>query len=475
MPGKKKLAKAPPLPHSPANTCLEYYVTIRSIVKQREYMIALCCSQTLFANGTVAMIYHGQTQQYYKKVLREQHSGAIAIAALPAPRAPLALELDVEMEEGEDPPQHALADGGDGGGGPDAGEGDNHSSDGSEGERSAHTSDMDRSDDDEEESEESHGAEPAPEAVVGAGDDVADDVGLASVESVELDRAGLGDGADVDAGSAAPAPPPPPLPPPLSPPPIIEPPGPGGPGGDADAAPARPRIRGAAHPESFRWGPEDRGFSFIYSPPEKKPPSGQWQCTCHYHKHTKKTLCTRTMSVLVAGGFQQARDILMLWALQAPLYDRKRHHCALPRQTWDIPPAAIMDARAQVLPLPPLPEDLKTDEELDEFEFGAGDDDDGPSGGDGPGGGLGSGGDEDDRDDRMPSPPPAKRARGCGRGRRGRSDGGARGSGGDAEDVGVAIAAAVARGGGRGRAGAGVGGRGCHFNHIHTLKRKQPI
>ena len=152
--------------------------------------------------------------------------------------------------------------------------------------------------------------------------------------------------------------------------------------------------------EAFDWGPhhpgERPGFHFHYSPPDKRPPHGQWQVLCYYHKLNDNTACTRSVSCLTAGGKAQALKILKVWCTRAPIHNRKRHHWKDVVQPWHVPDPEIIEARARSMRLPPLRAELKTDDQLDEEEAedelaSNGDD----AGGDGGGPGSGGGGSDD--------------------------------------------------------------------------------
>ena len=477
QPSPAKLKAKPLVPHTAAGTDLKYYVGLKVHKEQRHYLMTLCSSRSMFESGAVLAVHHAQTSKYYKKVLNGQHNGVLAIALPAAPVAAVdlgGLICDVE-EEPEDSGALAAAVAVP----PDESESE-HNDDDDMRDSSEHTSDIFQ---DDESGDADDAATPQAAAIdieSPHDDDAATPVGLGIESPHPFSEGDSGVGGliaepdqsvqlELDRCDADPS-----LPPPVErPPPLAR--------DEVDEAPrAQPRVdgpartRGSTHPDSFHWGPADSGFHLLYSPPEVKPPHGQWQATCHYHADSGKagktfTPCTRTMSVLVAGSKEIARDALMYWCMQAPLHDRKRYHCALPRQTYDLPDRAIMLARARALRPPPPRGKLKTDEELDEQdtdELDDPDDDAGPDAGDAPA---------------PPAPPPAKRARrGSGRGSGARgsadsgargsggarcsADSGARGSGGASGAAGSTIAAAAAaepqRGRGRRGRGGGGGGRG---------------
>lgn len=118
------------------------------------------------------------------------------------------------------------------------------------------------------------------------------------------------------------------------------------------------RRRGA-NEDSFDWAP----FRFIFSGPETKPPHGQWQATCPYHRLNDKTLCTKSMSIGMSGK-ESSKRILQWWCLQAPLYNRRRlHGGARMVASSAVPAPEIMEARRAALPVPPpvAPTDLALD------------------------------------------------------------------------------------------------------------------
>ena len=130
------------------------------------------------------------------------------------------------------------------------------------------------------------------------------------------------------------------------------------------------RLPRQEHPLSFNWGV----FRFTYTPPDKRPPHGQFQATCPYHKLSAKTNCTRATQI---GPCEESKDLavraLQTWCLLGPCHDRKRRHAAAFIAKADILPREALDAKMQLLPQPPL--HLRTDEELDaleESEGGAG-------------------------------------------------------------------------------------------------------
>ena len=123
---------------------------------------------------------------------------------------------------------------------------------------------------------------------------------------------------------------------------------------------------------SFDWGP-DNAFRIHFTSADLKPPYGQWQATCYYHKLSDKTACTRTVSCLHAGGSDNARRLCMLWCLHAPAHSRRRFHKAVPVHSFEVLDECILQARCAELPPPPARELLKGDDQLDEEEVaGAG-------------------------------------------------------------------------------------------------------
>ena len=114
------------------------------------------------------------------------------------------------------------------------------------------------------------------------------------------------------------------------------------------------------HPDSFDWGP----FRFTFTGPHKRPPHGQWQANCPYHRLSERTGCTRAMQ---AGPTEQTKEeakrTLQTWCLLAPHHDRKRHHTSACVKSSDVLPQGLLDIRLSALKLPAGKP--PTDEELD--------------------------------------------------------------------------------------------------------------
>ena len=148
-----------------------------------------------------------------------------------------------------------------------------------------------------------------------------------------------------------------------------------------DAAPAAPAPAIAAevdvatpslrrvtnHPDSFTWGPGD-GFVFTWTSADRRPPNGSWQALCRYHKLNKDTACTQSMSANM--GKELTKRLLKLWCLQAPLHTRKKHHANIRARFLEDVDEEILQARVESLP--PPPEELLDDDQLDELEKRAG-------------------------------------------------------------------------------------------------------
>ena len=134
-----------------------------------------------------------------------------------------------------------------------------------------------------------------------------------------------------------------------------------------EEAPARtperkPRAKTIAekHPDSFDWGP----FRFTFTGPEKRPPHGQWQATCPFHRLNAKTGCTRATQVGPTDSSKDdAKRTLQTWCLLAPLHDRKRRHTSAHVKKADVLPQELLDQRLMELQAPAARP--QTDEELD--------------------------------------------------------------------------------------------------------------
>ena len=137
---------------------------------------------------------------------------------------------------------------------------------------------------------------------------------------------------------------------------------------DASAAivekkPSKKQSVAETHPDSFDWGP----FRFTFTGPDKRPPHGQWQAHCPFHRLSDRTGCTRAM---MAGPTEQtkqeAKRKLQTWCLLAPHHDRKRHHTSAYLKSSDVLPEGLLDIRLSALKLPTGK--APTDEELDAAE-----------------------------------------------------------------------------------------------------------
>ncbi|CAL1149501.1 unnamed protein product [Cladocopium goreaui] len=140
----------------------------------------------------------------------------------------------------------------------------------------------------------------------------------------------------------------------------------------ADAAPLplprAPRVI-ETHPDSFDWGPGGL-FRVTWTPAEKRPPHGQWQIRCPFHRLNHSTVCTKAKQ---AGPTAESRNLvlrmLQTWALRAPLHTRKRYHASDMVAAGDVLPAEMLESKVAALPAPPhLP---PTDVELDAAEKAA--------------------------------------------------------------------------------------------------------
>lgn len=143
--------------------------------------------------------------------------------------------------------------------------------------------------------------------------------------------------------------------------------------GDGATASAREGgIRRAVNPDSFDWGPAacPKAFHLTWSPPDVKPPHGQWQALCRFHRLNQTTACTKSLSAGI--GKLRAKRLAMAWCLVAPVHDRKRHHGAVRPQMLEPLDEEVLDARMALMEPPPLA--VPTDTELDQAEFELGGD-----------------------------------------------------------------------------------------------------
>lgn len=144
------------------------------------------------------------------------------------------------------------------------------------------------------------------------------------------------------------------------------------PGDSAAASDREGGIRRVVNPDSFDWGPAacPRAFHLTWSPPDIKPPHGQWQALCRFHKLNHTTACTKSLSATI--GKSQAKRLAMAWCLVAPMHDRKRHHGAVRPQMLEPLDEEVLDARMAMMEPPPLA--VPTDMELDQAGSELGDD-----------------------------------------------------------------------------------------------------
>ena len=107
------------------------------------------------------------------------------------------------------------------------------------------------------------------------------------------------------------------------------------------------------------------GHSDLPIPPQKRPPTGQYQTTSPWHRLSAKTGCARAMQ---AGDAPAKEEVtirtLKTWCLLAPTFHRKRHHAAAFIARADVPSADILDKKLEILE--PQPEDPKNDADLDD-------------------------------------------------------------------------------------------------------------
>ena len=136
---------------------------------------------------------------------------------------------------------------------------------------------------------------------------------------------------------------------------------------EGQAIPAARNTKREFNELSGRWG--STHIYLTFSDAVKKPPHGQWMIRCPYHKKSSVTACTKSMALdaPTAKEKDEVKRRLMEWALLGPTFTRKSHHGNVQPRQWKllgrpILSEAVLDAKAQMLPLPPA--DLKTDAEL---------------------------------------------------------------------------------------------------------------
>ena len=147
----------------------------------------------------------------------------------------------------------------------------------------------------------------------------------------------------------------------------------GGSGGGEAAEPRRKaRHKGrAVHAETVPdWGPFYLTFSAAKNADRSPGIGGRWQAKCPYHKKNMKTACTRSITCTTEDAVDNGRRMVKWWALHARDYDRKRLHAKFPINLADIPDEDVLDMRAYMMPLPPLPDELLDDDLLDELDLG---------------------------------------------------------------------------------------------------------
>ena len=348
------------------------------------YLKALCLAETLFAHGFVQAIHHGQNEKYYLSILDQTHDGQVPPEELlqiqdqagsPALPCEEALEMDVEehlfhqdgvharvrpssvlaadplerwipLEDRKkvDLEEHADCDAGSLS---DAGLDTDVESFG-----------FVEADDDAGEEVASLGYSPSyaaseelkHAAMANLSHDNGDEEGSLGADSPASDAAApKKEDEDLPAAVAEPR----------------ELPQRGGPA--ASLAPdTRKRVAAAdreIHPDSFQWGP----FRFTFTTAEKRPPHGQYQAHCPFHRLSDKTGCTRAMQVGPSKETkEEAKRMLQSWCLLAPLHSRKRHHTAAYIKRADVLPQEILDQKLTLLRAPAAK--AATDQELDDAE-----------------------------------------------------------------------------------------------------------
>lgn len=359
-PRKAAQQQIPPLRlHDVAQPAPQWFlgaVSSLSGARSVAYMSTLVCSKQLFDEGTVQEIHHFQPVQYYKQVLAGTSNGEAPVAIrdsedVVAPAEAGELSLDIEPApllssstrlnclssfpaepEYEDPLVKARqefanlerhdkpANGGSG-------------SEGEPSDRSDWTEWFLRHSSDSERAWAAQGSEPPSPAqsVVG------------------LEEQDGGGGATAAAEAAGP---------PTAPPAPVQ-------MEDGTLVGGRAVRRSAwqQHPDSFDFGP----FRITYTTPEKRPPHGQWQARCLYHRLNERTACTKACQCGPNPADKEFRKRwLLTWCLQAPLYDRKRTHALAQVAQREVLPQELLDRKLLDLAPPPLAP--RTDVDLDREE-----------------------------------------------------------------------------------------------------------
>ena len=116
------------------------------------------------------------------------------------------------------------------------------------------------------------------------------------------------------------------------------------------------------HPDSFDWG----SFRFTFTDASARPPRGQWQAKCRFHKLNDKTWCTRSMTIGSAEGSKDLTlRLLKGWCVQAGKFKKKKDRARMALRPADALPDEVLDSLLGDMPPVPslvVPDDQMPDE-----------------------------------------------------------------------------------------------------------------
>ena len=95
------------------------------------------------------------------------------------------------------------------------------------------------------------------------------------------------------------------------------------------------------------WGPA--GFRLTFRQPSTTAPSGAWQATCRYHRHTATARCTKTVVLSNAREDEKLRclRLCMHWCVQADRFQLASQHSGWNPRHFPLPHQSVIDAQAQ--------------------------------------------------------------------------------------------------------------------------------
>ena len=348
-------------PHSRDAVNLVWYAAATSTLESSKlYMISLLHSPDLFENGILTRLHHCQPLAYYESVLEGRSAGSPLQELLDEEKPPPPLELDADPSDQplvvpadtaqEERPrkrarQAVLSSPAEGMA---IDEGVEQASASVKGDCQSHSDSLSLS-------SEGFLSDVEPDVAPGEGDNDPEVSELMRLFEEELGKepepllhAGSEPAVHEDASQVGghESPPPPP------------------------AEPAVARASGLSrrrHPDTFMWGP----FRLTFSSESIRPPFGQWQATCPYHAVSDKTKCKKSIQLRSLDDKERTRDLLKQWCLAAPNVDRRRRHAELLPRSYTVVAPEVLEARLALLPVPPDPDNLQTDEVLDALESSA--------------------------------------------------------------------------------------------------------